>query len=361
MELRREIAEKTTDPLSVWGQPEDKVHTPMTIREKDAIYEGLYLSQGAENASPYARLKAVMDYWCALWFWPIDKAEELPTRQEFLFDVQMMLGLDVVRVSGDKKNKGQMSLFDFMPDQDPYVQEMIERYDRFGAVNLDRLRADFPRLRIANEVAHQQHFFHWELEFADVFVDRGGFDLIVGNPPWIKIEWNEQAVLGDRQPLFAVKNFTATQTTKVRSDELKDTATYALYFNEYETVSGEQAFLNAVQNYADLKGQQTNLYKCFLPQAWVYANLWGYFAFVHPDGVYDDPKGRALRIKLYPKLRYHFQFENENKLFAEVHNTTVYSLNVYSNQHTSTFRQIYAEPFLHGIQWPSPANNGRQA
>lgn len=120
VELRREIAEKTTDPLSVWGQPEDKVHTPMTIREKDAIYEGLYLSQGAENASPYARLKAVMDYWCALWFWPIDKAEELPTRQEFLFDMQMMLGLDVVRVSGDKKNKGQMSVFDFMPDQDPY-------------------------------------------------------------------------------------------------------------------------------------------------------------------------------------------------------------------------------------------------
>jgi len=100
VELRQEIAEKTTDPLSVWGQPEDTEHVPMTIREKDAIYESLYLSRGAENASPYARLKAVMDYWCALWFWPIDKAEELPTRQEFLFDVQMLLGMDVIRVTG---------------------------------------------------------------------------------------------------------------------------------------------------------------------------------------------------------------------------------------------------------------------
>ena len=329
VELRHEIAEKTTDPLSVWGQPEDKVHTPMTIREKDAIYESLYLSHGAENASPYARLKAVMDYWCALWFWPIDKAEELPTRREFLFDVQMMLGLDVVRVIGDKKNKGQMSVFDIMPDEDPYVQEMIERYDRFGAVNLDRLRADFPRLRIADEVARQQHFFHWELEFADVFVEKGGFDLIVGNPPWIKMEWNEQAVMGDKQPLFAVKKFTANQTAQVRSETLRDPSIYRLYFSEYESTSGIQAFLNAMQNYADLKGQQTNLFKCFLPQAWLFANERGVSAFVHPEGVYDDPRGGALRRMLYARLRKHFMFANELKLFAEVDHHTQFSLNVY--------------------------------
>lgn len=329
VELRREIAEKTTDPLSVWGQPEDSIHTPMTIREKDAIYEGLYLSHGAENASPYARLKAVMDYWCALWFWPIDKAEELPTRQEFLFDVQMLLGMDIIRVTGDKKNKGQLSMFDLMPDEDPYVQEMIERYDRFGAVNLDRLRADFPRLRIANEVAQQQHFFHWELEFADVFAERGGFDLIVGNPPWIKLEWNEQDVMSDRQPLFAVKKFTANQTAQVRSETLKDYATYALYFSEYESTSGQQEFLNAVGNYPDLKGQQTNLFKCFLPQAWAFSQERGVSAFVHPEGVYDDPRGGALRQQIYARLRKHFMFANELKLFAEVDHHTQFSLNVY--------------------------------
>ena len=334
-QLRAEIKEKTTDPLSVWGQPQDEKHRPTTIRDKDRIYESLYLSKGGSNASPYARLKAVMDYWCALWFWPIDKADELPSRMEFLWDVNMLLGVDVVDTSG---RKGQLSMFDDL-ELDPYARELSDRYGKYGAVNLDQLRADFPRLRIANEVAQQQHFFHWELEFADVFAERGGFDLIVGNPPWIKMEWNEQAVLGDRQPLFAVKKFTATQTTKVRASELKDAATYALYFNEYETISGEQAFLGATQNYPDIKGA-INLFKCFLPQAWMFCGKEGVSAFVHPDGVYDDPRGGALRIKLYPKLRYHFQFENENKLFAEVHNTTVYSLNVYSNQHTSTFRQI---------------------
>ena len=46
---------------------------------------------------------------------------------------------------------------------------------------------------------------HWELEFADLFAERGGFDLIIGNPPWIKITWNEQSVLSDTHPMFAVK------------------------------------------------------------------------------------------------------------------------------------------------------------
>ena len=96
---------------------------------------------------------------------------------------------------------------------------------------------------------------HWELEFADLFAERGGFDLIIGNPPWIKIEWNEQSVLSDTHPMFAVKKLTATQTTHKRAEVLENTVTRKMYFSEYEMLSGEQAFLNAVQNYADLKGQ----------------------------------------------------------------------------------------------------------
>ncbi len=255
-----------------------------------------------------------MDYWCALWFWPIDKAEELPSRMEFLWDINMLLGVGVVDTRGTKERmEGQFSLFDDV-DLDPYARELSERYGKYGAVNLDKLWEDFPRLRIANEIAEQQHFFHWELEFSDVFEERGGFDLVLGNPPWIKMEWNEQAVLGDRQPLFAVKRFTATQTTQHRTRELKDEDTYALYLNEFVGMTGQQAYLNAVTNYSFLKGQQTNLYKCFLPQAWIFCNQDGVAAFIHPDGVFDDPKGKELRKALYPKLRYHFQFENENKL-----------------------------------------------
>lgn len=61
---------------------------------------------------------------------------------------------------------------------------------------------------------------------------------------------------------------------------------------------------------------------------------------VHPEGVYDDPKGGALREMLYPRLRYHFQFANERKLFPEVHHHTQFSLNVYGGPLMVSFDTI---------------------
>ena len=338
--LRAEIKDRTTDPLSVWGQPKDKQHRPTTIRDKDRIYESLYLSKGGSNASPYARLKAVMDYWCALWFWPIEKADELPSRLEFLWDVNMLLGVGVVDTR-ERKGRigGQTSMFDDL-EMDTYGQELASRYGKYGAVNLDQLRADFPRLRIANEIAEQQHFFHWELEYSDVFESRGGFDLMLGNPPWILLEWNEQAVIGDTQPQFIIKKLSAAETSSIRDSALKDLRTREEYFAEYVSIVGQQCFMSAVQNYKLLKGMKTNLFKCFLPQAWDFGHQEGISAFVHPDGVYDDPNGGQLRAFVYQRILLHFQFSNEYKLFEGVHHSTIFSLNVYGGIHECGFDSI---------------------
>ena len=339
-QLRAEIKDKTTDPLSVWGQAQDEEHQPTTIRDKDRIYDSLYLSKGGNNASPYARLKAVMDYWCALWFWPIDKADELPNRMEFLWDVNMLLGVGVVDTSGNKRrSQGQLSMFDDL-DLDPYAQELSDRYGKYGAVNLDQLRADFPRLRIANEVAEQQKFFHWELEFSDVFESRGGFDLVVGNPPWVLLSWNEQAVIGDIHPAFVVKDLSAAETSELRDNALKDASVYKAYFEEYETMSGQQNFLGCRQNYEVLQGMKTDLYKCFLPQAWLFCNSTAICGFVHPDGVFEDPNGGMLRSEVYSRLRKHFQFCNELRLFAGVHHSKVFSINIYGGKQICNFEMV---------------------
>ena len=72
----------------------------------------------------------------------------------------------------------------------------------------------------------------------------------------------------------------------------------------------------------------------------MFANSNGVSSFVHPEGVYDDPKGGSLRIALYPRLRRHFQFINEEKLFDGIHHSTIFSLNVYSNALTEKFDTI---------------------
>ncbi|WP_434692070.1 Eco57I restriction-modification methylase domain-containing protein [Hungatella sp. SB206] len=344
IELQREIEAKTQDNLSIYGHEDTSVDSHATIREKDKIFSELYKSEHMKNAGPYARLKFAMDYWCALWFWPIEQADLLPSRSEFLFDMSLILegttrSVLVTDASTDKKQtRGQLTLFPTEMQQ--LEMNILALYDGIGEVDIPALGRENPRLNLAYEIAEQNKFMHWELEFAKLFAERGGFDLVIGNPPWIKMEWNEQAVLSDTHPMFAVKKLTATQTISHREEALGSLTTRALYFMEYESLSGTQSFLNAIENYADLKGQQTNLFKCFLPQAWQFTSTSGVSAFVHPDGVYDDPKGGLLREKLYPRLRKHFQFTNELKLFSEVDHHTVFSLNVYCNKGNSSFDSI---------------------
>lgn len=331
VELKNTLEKATRDNLSVYGYEDNEVDSHTSIRQKDEIYNNLYKSEHMKNAGVYARLKFAMDYWCSLWFWPIENADDLPTRSEFLSDMNLIL----VGTISTKKRKNVFENFQtslFPTESEAWIEKIINLIPDESEVNLDVLCKWFPRLDIVHSIAEKNKFMHWEVEFADAFSEKGGFDLILGNPPWVKLEWNEKGVLSDLHPLFTVKELTANQVVLNRDVALTDNTVKDLYLSEYEFIAGEQMYLNSIQNYPDLRGQQTNLFKCFLPQAWMYSNNNGVSAYIHPEGVYDDPKGNALRAKLYPRLRRHYQFINEKLLFAEVGHPTVFSLNIYGNE-----------------------------
>lgn len=357
VELRKNVRAATSEPLSIFGHEENMEGSHTTIREKDEIYHKLFKSEHMNNAGPYARLKAAMDYWCALWFWPINKAHLLPDRQAFFFDMSLILqgGLTAVKT----QTSGQMSLVDdsgnmrfdesgkFMlyTEGTQIGLQFSSQIEGLGEVNLDYLRSEAntmsgERLRIANQIAEQQRFQHWELEFADVFEENGGFDLVLGNPPWIKYKWDEMNVLSDMQPQFAIKDYSASQIKRLKDEVLVDVSMKNTYISEYSSISGCLNFLNAIENYSELQGVQTNLYKCFLPKAWEIGNNLGVSAFVHPDGVFDDSNGGKLRREIYKRFRYHFHFINEKLLFAEVGHPEVFSLNVYNNVGSDTLTMI---------------------
>ena len=257
--LRKEVDAKTQDSLSIFGYTDDAEDSHTTIRQKDKIFSELYKSEHMKNAGPYARLKFAMDYWCALWFWPIDKADLLPTRSEFLFDMGLILEgtMESVNVTDSVKG-GQLSLFPTEMEQ--LALDIIDTYGTDTIVDIPRLRRDYPRLDLAARIAEQNKFMHWELEFADLFAERGGFDLIIGNPPWIKIIWEEFGVLSDANPVFSVKKLTASQVANARKSELDNAITRGKYIDEYIVISGQQNFLRANQNYKCLQGG-VNLYK----------------------------------------------------------------------------------------------------
>jgi hypothetical protein len=329
VEQQQRIRERTTDIMPVFGQEETMKPTAWTsTQDKDKILQQELLSENVRNSSPYRRLKLVMDYWCALWFWPIEKAHLLPTRDEFLMDLSLIIEGDVYEAQAQAGS--QLMMF----AETAPKEEQLKLVDEFGFVDVSRLCREVPRLKLVAALGQQFRFHHWELEFADLFAARGGFDLLVGNPPWIKIEWNEGGLLGDYDPLFLLRNLSASEVEKLRQETIEKRGLKTEYLGEYVEMCAAQNFLNAQQNYPILAGQKANLFKCFIPQAWMLSCASGISGFLHPEGVYDDPGGGSLREALYRRLRLHFGFRNERNLFAGTndHGRLRFGLNIYGSQ-----------------------------
>ena len=371
---------RTEDTYPLWGQEQVEEHHT-TTREKDNLRAHGIFNTNARIASPYRRLKLAMDYWCALWFWPLDKVDELPDRQKWLFDLNTILN--------------SAGTFEFAPEQDSLLgsSEETQSEDPFakpvddlfaadepqqtlraetraarevstqqGELNLEKLFKNpfFATLKLANELGEQYRFFHWELAFADIFANRGGFDITLGNPPWRKVEWQEGGILGDHNPAFVLHKLSAKQLTDEREAAFeRSPQLQQAWFAELAEAEGSQAFLNATQNYPQLKGVQTNLYKCFLPRAWANVNGQGVSGFLHPEGIYDDPKGGGFRREVYKRLRCHFQFVNVKKLFAEILHWVTYSVNVYGPARDVPKFISMANTFLPATIDNSLAHDGR--
>ena len=342
IELRKTIEKETQDVLSIYGHVDTAIDSHTTIRQKDEIYSKLYRSEHMRNAGPYARLKFAMDYWCALWFWPIDKADMLPSRSEFLNDLNLILVGTIPTGKGQARiGYDQLSLFDEDDEELRLIHKInaIQGTDK-SEVDLDSLCMLFPRFELVRKIANQNKFMHWELEFAELFAERGGFDLVIGNPPWVLLKWNEQDILSDLNPSFAIKDLSASASKILRKRELCEIKKKKEYLFEFENISGEQLYLNAMVNYPELVGMKANLYKCFLPLAWMLGTNNGISAFIHPEGVFNDPGGEKLRVSTYPKLKKHFRFSNAFKLFPDVHTSREFGLNIYCNNESSSFEQI---------------------
>ena len=351
--------ERTEDYLTVWPHDAkaDTSSSSITRAQKEAIRRQGLLNADGDLATPYRRLKLVMDYWCALWFWPITQSATLPSREAWWMEVGAILEGSIVDLDAQQG-------LDLRPTEPeapqvifPEVQSLLEGFetqlplsqatdqpnlhDKLGQLRISKLRQHFARIPQVEAVAEARRFLHWDLCFADILLQRGGFDLILGNPPWLKVEWNESGILGERNPVFAIRKISSSDLTKLRAEAFKDfPGLQTAWTDELQEAEGTQNFLNAVQNYPLLKGVQTNLYKCFMPLAWRLASAKGVNALLHPEGPYDDPRGGELREAMYFRLRRHFQFQNQEILFPIGHRVK-YSINVYGpQQETPAFDQL---------------------
>ena len=294
--------------------------------------------QRNRHSAPYFKLKIVMDYWCSLWFWDVRQADELPNRAQYWSDIANILQLDIDKIVSKETEENiqaglqgklfytggeQLALGEETEDApkvfEAAVVEYAERKDLFD---------ENERLKIVGELAKKYFFFHPQLEFLEVFWERGGFDLISGNPPWVKIEFEEKHPISETMPEILVKDLTAPEVKRIVDVYLKTESNKAFYLQDFIETENLKCFLTSSQNYFQLKGQKTNLYKNFIIYSLQLLSKNGFIGLLHPESIYDDPNAYETRHLIYSHLANHFQFQNQLFLFSEVGHRFKFSINI---------------------------------
>ena len=255
-----------------------------------------------------AALREAFDAWCALWFWPADRLDLAPLPSTF-----------------------------------------------------DRLA---PEARaVVAEVAARERFFHWELEFPDVFARPGsGFDAILGNPPWEIQKPSSKEFFSNLDPLYRAygKQEALKRQREIFEANAADEEAWLAYVSRFKALSGFTANAAApfgdpaqgegvslhrspsrsaerhgewrsrrgkVKGYADREhpfrhqgSADVNTYKLFLEEAHALLRPGGRLGFLVPSGLYTDKGAIALRRLFLERCRWThlYAFQNERFLFEAV-------------------------------------------
>lgn len=343
VEFQMGVAEYANNGYAVWKYAGKRTLPFETNAQREEFDDQRY-----RKNSPYMKLKAVMDYWCALFFWEYKDLADLPTRQDYWDDIERVLDVDMkeaspkVRFSNAGKT-GEEDLFlpkqgriDFDAEEEisaAKVQSLEYYIAEMGNKQTNKLPLEGVyserRFDIVKELAKRYHFFHPMLEFLEVFWLRDGFDIICGNPPWEKWSYEQQEVIGEKYPEVLIREDSATDVEHALEIYFQNATIKSMCMMEQVEATCSATFMNSFACYPLLVGQQADLYKNVLTNCFDLLSEKGYLGMLHPESVYDDAKGQPLRKVMYRRLQYHFQYQNALNLFPIAHRRK-YSANIYT-------------------------------
>ena len=174
--------------------------------------------------------------------------------------------------------------------------------------------------KAVQEIATQYRFFHWHLQFPQVFA-KGGFDLVVGNPPWDSVLFREEEFFADVRPDIAQASTAASRKRLVAKLETEDPALFAGYRASLREVNGINAFVRSGVRYPLCGVGRVNLFALFAEAARTLASQSGRVGQILPAGIVSDDSTKYFFQALVDghELAALFHFENEAKIFPGVH------------------------------------------
>ncbi|WP_300348618.1 N-6 DNA methylase [uncultured Alcanivorax sp.] len=326
---------------SVWPKAQNSLEALRngpTLRRQ----EGLKASLEAESGA-FQRLKLLMDSWCSFYFWPLDQSDNLPSREAWLAAAEVLLGIGT-------DDLATRAMLDIQLGEEIELEALFQASEQ-KLPDAEHLSELVPWYGVGRSTTADQNFHHWELIFTEILGPQvqevstpRGFDLMFGNPPWVGADWKSAPLLNEYEPVLGVRDVKSATYNKERPKLLQDPLRRDHYQAMFSAGEGAATFLNDVTLYPALAGLRTNLYKNFIERSWTLLALEGIGGLLHPESVFDDGRGGPFRASYYPRLRAHYQYENERQreLFADVNARQTFSINVFgAPKETAEFVAIF--------------------
>ena len=253
------------------------------IKRKQKAYEQAVASQG------YLFNRLLADAWCAAFVWKKKKSDELP------YPITERVFRDI------EKN----------PHSAPkWMREEVKR------------------------LAEQYQFFHWHLAFPDVFrlpereappetMQTGwnaGFSVILGNPPWDKLQPEEQKYFSVSCPAIATASTGANRKTLIAKLESEDATLFGSWMHYKRSVDGTSHFLKTSKSLPLTTHGNLNMYRLFAELASIVIADSGRAGMVLQTGLATDQASSAFLNSLLSHnqlVKFH-DFENRSRFFADV-------------------------------------------
>lgn len=212
-------------------------------------------------------------------------------------------------------------------------------------------------LEQSRQAARKYRFFHWELEFPDVFFDEhgrtnpsGGFSAVIGNPPWERMKLQENEFFALRAPAIAFAPTAARRREMMAGLAETDPPLWAEYQRAKQQADLEMAWTRNSGQYPLMGRGDTNLYAVMTERGRSLLAPHGREGFVVPSGIATDNTTSAFFADLVQNraLQSLLDFENRLGAFPDVDSRFKFTVIIITGGEPQD--EIAAGFFLHSEQ-----------
>ena len=244
------------------------------------------------------------------------EVEETTAEMRGLLD--FLCGLRWLTAGMTKKARSEFEspLVDFLEQnsQDAY------RLLAIGPGGMDASAADFGALwSDARALADRERFLHWEAAFPGVWHGwqdvrpQGGFDAVIGNPPWDRIKLQEVEWFATRSTELALAPTAAERRAGIRRLRQRGNPLADQFDAAKEQADRLGQLVRASGNYPLLGGGDINLYSLFVERAMTLIKPDGFVGLLTPSGIYADKTAARFFKSVSTSGRVSGLFDFENR------------------------------------------------